>query len=190
MQQPELIIIGGANGVGKTTLAREFVAVEKLRYLGADDIAHELNADHPERAAIAAARLFSARLNAALEAGESLVVEITLSGLHARKWLEKAVERGYRVVILFVYLDSAELCLERIAARVAMGGHAVPEPDVRRRFVRSTANFWQAYRNLADEWALYYNAGATIVQVAGGDQHGMIVLDETRYEQWIKMVTR
>jgi predicted ABC-type ATPase len=48
MEQPKLIIIGGANGSGKTTLAREFVLVDKIEYLGADEIARELNPKNPE----------------------------------------------------------------------------------------------------------------------------------------------
>ncbi len=42
MEQPILIVIGGANGSGKTTLAREYITVEGLPYLGADQIAYEL----------------------------------------------------------------------------------------------------------------------------------------------------
>ena len=181
--------MGGANGAGKTTLAREYVAVEGYRYLGADDIARELNAAHPAQAAVAAGRAFSARLAAALDAGESLVVEATLLGLSLRKSLEKAVGQGYFVSILFVFVDSPELCLDRIAARVARGGHDVPASDVRRRFARANANFWHIYRPIANEWNLYYNAGASIIQVAGGDQAAVSVLDETRYSKWITMVT-
>lgn len=58
MKKPQLIIIGGANGSGKTTLAQEFVALENYVYLGADDIAYELNSKNPEKAAIKAARIF------------------------------------------------------------------------------------------------------------------------------------
>lgn len=188
MQQPELIIIGGANGTGKTTLAREFVAVEKLRYLGADEIARELNADHPEQAAIAAARTFSARLDTALDTGESLVVEATLAGLSMRKHLQQARQRGYRIRLLFVYLDSAELCIDRIAARVARGGHHVPELDVRRRFTRANRNFWHGYKNFADAWHLFYNAGTMIEQVASGTLRDEMILDEERYQKWLTMV--
>lgn len=53
---PELIIIGGANGSGKTTFAREIAAQIGIEYLGADEIAAELNLGSPEKAAIEAAR--------------------------------------------------------------------------------------------------------------------------------------
>jgi predicted ABC-type ATPase len=68
----EIIIIGGANGSGKTTFARELVAESGVRYLGADEIAAELNAESPEIVAIEAARIFSKRLDQAIENGESL----------------------------------------------------------------------------------------------------------------------
>jgi len=186
MQQ--LVIIGGANGSGKTTLAREFVALEKFTYLGADEIARELNAERPEMAAIAAARLFSQRFSELIEKRESLIVESTLSGLSLRKWIEKAKKFGYDINILFVYLDSPDLCVQRVAARVAKGGHHVPEDDIKRRYARSNDNFWYTYKNLANEWALFNNGQEGIVQVAATTQRGIIVLDEARFKQWQRMV--
>ena len=186
MQQ--LVIIGGANGSGKTTLAREFVALEKFTYLGADEIACELNPKRPEMAAIAAARLFSQRFSSLIEKRESLIVESTLSGLSLRKCIEKAKKFGYNINILFVYLDSPDLCVQRVAARVAKGGHHVPEEDIKRRHARSNANFWHTYKNLANEWALFNNGEEGIVQVAASTQSGIIVLDEARFKQWQRMV--
>jgi predicted ABC-type ATPase len=188
MQQ--LVIIGGTNGSGKTTLAREFVELEHFTYLGADEIARELNPDQPETAAIAAARLFSQRFSELIEKKESLIVESTLSGLSLRKWIEKARKFGYNVNILFVYLDSPDLCVQRVAARVAKGGHHVPEDDIRRRYARSNDNFWHTYRDLANGWRLFFNAGNNIVQVAGGDRNGVMIVDGARFEQWQRMVTK
>lgn len=190
MKQPALIIIGGANGSGKTTLAREFVALEKVTYLGADEIARELNAQQPEKVAIEAARLFSQKFGEYLEKRESLIVESTLSGLSLRKWIEKARSFEYAVKILFVYLSSPELCVQRVAARVAKGGHDVPEADIKRRFARANFNFWHVYKDLANEWNLFYNAGDNIIQVAGGDRNGKIVLDEARFAEWNKTVKK
>lgn len=189
MRQPILVIIGGANGSGKTTLAREFVRLENFTYLGADEIARELNEAAPEKVAFDAARLFSQRFGEFLERRESFIVESTLSGLSLRKWIERARGFDYEVEILFVYLSSPELCIERVAVRVAKGGHHVPEADIKRRFARANSNFWRVYKNLADVWSLFYNAGDTITQVANGNENGEVILDEARFEEWKKTAT-
>lgn len=183
----EMIVIGGANGSGKTTFARELVAESGIRYLGADEIATELNAAAPESVAIEAARMFSRRLNEAIENGESLLVESTLSGVSLKKFLAQAKHENFRISIYFVYLDSADLCVRRIAARVARGGHHVPEKDVRRRFSRSNQNFWNVYKELADKWSLIFNSGDDFQQVIAGDERGFIIFDEARYLQWLKI---
>jgi predicted ABC-type ATPase len=76
MQQPKLILIGGANGSGKTTLARELVKVEGRSYLGADQIAYELNAAQPAAVAIETARQFSQRLDAGAKMGCSSIAAV------------------------------------------------------------------------------------------------------------------
>ena len=183
----ELFIIGGANGSGKTTLAREILGSSVIEYLGADAIAAALNKQNPEKAAIAAARHFSRKLGESIEKDESLIVESTLSGISLKKFLLRAKEKGFRVSIYFVYLDSAELCIRRIASRVALGGHHVPPEDVRRRFERSNKNFWNVYKELADEWNLFLNAGDDFQQIAVGNEQDVIIFDDERYEQWLKM---
>lgn len=165
MEKPTLIIIGGANGSGKTTLAREFVAREKCPYLGADEIARELNPLHPEKVNVEAARLFSQKLNELLEKRESFIVESTLSGLTLQNKIMKARSFNYTLKILFVYLSSPELCVQRVAARVAKGGHDVPVDHIKRRFVRAEFNFWNVYRHMADEWSVFCNDGDKIFQV-------------------------
>lgn len=190
MEQPKLILIGGANGSGKTTLAREFVVVEKQEYLGADEIARELNPDNPEAEAIAAARIFSRRFDDYLENRVSVLVESTLSGLSLRKHLLKAKANDFEITILFVYLDSPELCIERVAARVAKGGHHVPAEDIKRRFKRANINFWNVYKNMADDWSLFYNTSGNISQIAEGVLENISILDEKEYQQWLKLTEK
>ncbi len=72
------------------------------------------------------------------------------------------------------------MCIRRIAARVAKGGHHIPDEDVRRRFGRANANFWNMYKNSADKWHLVFNAGDSFEQIAAGDDNGVIILDEAR----------
>ncbi len=187
MENPKLIIIGGANGSGKTTLAREFVLVDKIDYLGADEIARELNPIQPESEAIAAARIFSQRLDDYVENRKSVLVESTLAGLSLQKYIVKAKANNVEITILFVYLDSPELCIERVAARVAKGGHHVPEADIRRRFKRANINFWNVYKNLADDWSLFYNTSGKISQIAEGVLENVSILDEKEYQRWLKL---
>ena len=70
---------------------------------------------------------------------------------------------GYHVKIIFLSLPTVESAIARVAARVAQGGHDVPEAAIRKRFRSGYANFASVYRQLADTWALYDNAGATPV---------------------------
>ena len=60
--------------------------------------------------------------------------------------------------IIYLRLPSAEYAVERVAQRVAEGGHKIPEAVVRRRFVRSWTNFRELYREVADEWQVYDNS--------------------------------
>lgn len=148
MTQPELFIIGGPNGSGKTTTALQYLRSTSAGFLSADSVAAELNPENPMLAAVAAGRDLSRRLAEALDRRESMVVESTLSGLTLRRTIQRASGLGYRTTILFVYVASPEECIARIKERVARGGHFVPDADVVRRFGRSLDNFWNVYR----EW--------------------------------------
>ena len=120
-------------------------------------------------------------LNRHIESGDSLVVETTLSGRGYRRLIEAAKKAGYRISISSVFVDHADTCVARVKQRVRKGGHHVPEQDVRRRFSRSIRNFWDLYRNLADEWYLAYNGASGGVDVAAGEIGAFEVQDETLF---------
>lgn len=165
-ESPQLVVVGGPNGCGKTTFARYYARTESLPYLGADDIAFEMAPHDPASVRVKAGRAFSRRLSAALAEGASLVIESTLAGASLARTVAAARSAGYRVTIILVFLDSVELCLHRIAERVAQGGHDVPEEDVRRRFERVFPVFWQQYRPHADRCLLVFNGGESFLAVA------------------------
>ncbi len=85
--------------------------------------------------------------------------ESTLSGRTYIRLLRRWKASGYRIELVFLSLPSVDLALQRIVARVRQGGHDVPRTDVVRRFNRSWKNFQLIYRELADMWAIYDNAG-------------------------------
>ena len=111
-------------------------------------------------------------------------------GLSLRKWIDEAREKGYWITVLFVYLDSPQVCIQRIAIRVAKGGHFVPDEDIIRRYEPSNHNFWHVYKSLANEWSLFNNGDGGIVHVAASSDPGLIVLDKERFEIWQEMADK
>ena len=154
------VIIAGPNGAGKTTFAREFLPKETeiVHFVNADAIAAGLSALKPEIVAVAAARIFLVELDRLATGRTSFAFETTLSGHAHVKRLAKWKALGYRIEIAYLKIDSPQIALKRIAARVKQGGHDVAREDVLRRFGRSWKNFVAIYRPLADAWAVYDNS--------------------------------
>jgi predicted ABC-type ATPase len=149
---PHCLIIAGPNGAGKTTFARTFLPQERVRnFVNADLLAAGLSPLDPAAARVAAGRLFLSELDRLAGAKKDFAFESTLSGLAYIPRLRRWRRAGYRIEIIYLYLEDVRLSLERIAARVRSGGHDVPEPDARRRFVRSWNNFQKHYKLLVDD---------------------------------------
>src|SRR5206468_5874268 len=73
-------------------------------------------------------------------------------------WLTRLKRDGYHVHILFLWLEGANLAVDRVAARVRLGGHDVPEVTVRRRYERGLRNLFGLYLQLADSWQVFDNS--------------------------------
>ena len=182
-------ILAGANGSGKSTMSKVLLPAEGIVYVNPDDIAKELNADEPAAAKIEAGKVTLQRIASLIEEGDSFAIESTLSGSAYVKTIERAKSYGYTVVIAYIFVDSPEVCVNRIEARVRNGGHSVPAEDVMRRYSRSKDNFVNLYRNLADRWLLYYNGGTDFSLVAYGNGETNIILKE-RYEAFMEGICR
>lgn len=156
--------------------------------LSADSIAATLCPGNPESAGVAAGRQFVTRLRDAISAGDRVAVESTLSGRSLAATMRTARERGYRIRIFFVYVDSPDVSVGRVRLRVREGGHHVPEEDIRRRYLRSLQNFWHLYRPIAHEWNLVYNGPGKSVDVAGGTLDEIKVLVEPLYSMFLRQV--
>ena len=176
-----LIVIGGPNGAGKTTFARDYLEEYPADFLSADDLALKLSPDQPELARIEAGRQFSKKLQEAFRSGKSIVIESTLSGKSMQRILTQAREAEYGITIAFIFLESAQACINRVRERVRKGGHDVPDGDVIRRFSRSKENFWNIYKDEADIWFLFYNSDAMFSMVALGEQNRYNVTNEEAF---------
>ncbi|PYS23321.1 MAG: Zeta toxin family protein [Acidobacteria bacterium] len=157
---PQVIIISGPNGAGKTSLA-PFLLQDRYAefpFVNADAIASGLSAFEPETVAIEAGRVMLARLHELSGRRENFVFESTLAARSYAPWLSRLRQEGYEVHLLFVWLRSVDLAIERVAERVRRGGHAIPSHELRRRYRRGVHNLFELYIPLADTWAIYDNS--------------------------------
>jgi predicted ABC-type ATPase len=168
----KIVIIAGPNGAGKTTFAREFLPNEANCpvFINADLIAAGLSPFSPESVAIRAGRLMLEEIEDRVRNRRSFAFETTLSGrayLHKiRQWREL----GYNVKLLFLSLPNADVAVARVAARVAQGGHNVPEEIIRRRFNAGLKNFDTLYKPQVDAWMLYDNSESKPKILAWGEK--------------------
>ena len=183
----KVVIVAGANGSGKTTFANQYVKRFAYQYLGADDIAAILAPNKFHDVKIQAGRQFFKQLTELIAEGKNFVVESTLSGLGFQRIIPRLNLAGYMITIVFVYLPTPENCINRVKERVLKGGHSVPEGDIKRRFYRSTNNFWHNYKNQADYWHLFYNATDGFIEVAGGKANQFNIINETLFKQFLEV---
>lgn len=159
MSSPHAVVVAGPNGAGKSTSAPTLVrdTLGVVDYVNADVIASGLSGFDPASVAMSAGRILHDRLDALSRRRRSFAFETTLGTRALAPWLRSLQDRGYLVTVFFFWLPTPELALARVRLRVALGGHDVPEPVVRRRFRTGVCNFLRVYAPLADVWWLFDN---------------------------------
>ena len=181
-----LYIISGCNGAGKTT-ASYTVLPEILHckeFVNADEIARGLSPFNPEDVAIEAGRLMLQRIEALLKRGETFSIETTLATKSHINLVRRAQSKGYSVKVLFFWLNSPELAIQRVAERVAKGGHNIPEPVIRRRYTAGISNLFHLFMKEVDYWDIYDNSEYPRKQIAcGGRNAETVVCDESLFNQ-------
>lgn len=163
----KLYIISGPNGAGKTT-ASYTVLPELLdckEFVNADEIARGLSPFNPESVAIQAGRLQLERIDYLLSQGISFSIETTLSSKSYVNLVKKVQSLGYSVILLFFWLSSPEMAIDRVKHRVSEGGHNIPEDVIRRRYKAGLYNLFNLFMPIVDDWYLYDNR-VTPVMVA------------------------
>ena len=164
---PDIFIIAGCNGAGKTTAAYNLLpdVFKTVEFVNADEIARGLSPFNPTGVAFQAGRIMLERLEQLVEGNQSFSFETTLSGLSYLNFINKAKERGYGITFFFVYLNSVNLATERVAIRVSKGGHSIPNDVIERRYFKGLSNF-SKYASEADDWYVYDNSGKNYELVA------------------------
>jgi predicted ABC-type ATPase len=157
---PKIIIIAGPNGAGKSTLAPFLLrdTLGLMEYVNADTVALGLSAFHPEAVAFKAGRIMLKHLQEMAKQRVNFAFETTLATRSYARWIKELREEGYELHLYFLWLRSADVSVERVKERVLLGGHNVPEDDIRRRYQRGISNFFDFYQPLSQSWNVYDNS--------------------------------
>ncbi len=157
--KPKVYIIAGCNGAGKTTASMTVLPeiLDCREFVNADEIAKGLSPFEPEKVAVEAGKIMLRRIKFLLSHKETFAIETTLATRSYKALVERAQSLGYEVVLLFFWLPSPSYAEQRVATRVAAGGHNIPKDVIHRRYWRGIQNLFNIFVPIVDRWALYDN---------------------------------
>jgi len=158
---PTITVIAGTNGAGKSSIIGMYMREQGGEYFNPDEAARILRDKNPRLSLQDANGLAwmagKDHLETAIQQGQDYIFETTLGGNTIKRLLQHAAESGHRVVVWYVGLNSPETHISRVAARVARGGHPIPEAKIRERFDRSLENLVELMPQLY-EFKLFDNS--------------------------------
>ncbi len=186
MTEKNLYVIAGCNGAGKTT-ASFTILVDTLdckEFVNADEIAKGLSPFQPENVSLEAGRIMLNRIDELLKKGVSFSFETTLSTKSYRGIILKAKEQGYKVTLLYFWLQTIELAKERVKTRVLEGGHDIPEEVIERRYERGIKNLFDIYLDIVDAVMIFDNSFGKHQLIAQTNNFNkFVIIEETRFDK-------
>jgi len=152
-----LIILAGPNGAGKTTCAGSLLP-EGVPFINADEIAKGLKGYEGVTQDMRASRLLLGKV-ATFEAEQgSFAIETNLANRGLLQRIKRLQASGYEVSLIFLWLRSVDLAIDRVMERVRRGGHSVPAEVIRRRYRLGLDNFLTYYQSQVDSWFFFDNS--------------------------------
>lgn len=188
---PRFYIISGPNGSGKTTASYGVLPelLDCVEFVNSDEFAKHLAPFAPESAYITASRLMLRKVQYLFDRREDFCIETTLATRALIKMVRSAQAQGYYVTVLYFWLNSPNIAIERVAKRVATGGHDIPEETIRRRYNMGLNYLFHSYMPLCDKWILADNSNPPFDIIAEGTKKGLIINDPIRYNLVRGLVT-
>lgn len=181
-----LYIISGCNGAGKTTASYTVLPeiLDCREFVNADEIARGLSPFNSESMAIEAGRLMLRRIEELLSRNETFSIETTLATKSYLNLVRRAQSKGYRVNVVFFWLRTPELAVQRVAERVQHGGHNIPEDIIRRRYVAGINNLFRLFIPEVDYWGIFDNSEQPRIKIASGSKgKGIDIFNEELYKK-------
>lgn len=181
---PNLYIISGCNGAGKTTASYSLLPemLDCKEFVNSDEFAKGLSPFNPENASIQASRFMLMKIRYLLKKQKDFAVETTLATRTLLKTAKIAQAEGYSVTLLYFWLNSPDLAIERVKARVATGGHNIPVETIIRRYHVGIDYFFHYYAPICERWILADNSQIPFRVIAEGSKDEVInIRDKETY---------
>ena len=179
-----MFIISGCNGAGKTTASYSLLPemLECSEFVNSDEFAKGLSPFNPEKAAIKASRFVIMKIRHLISRQMDFAVETTLATRTLLKTVKMAQSNGYTVTLLYFWLNTPELAIQRVKARVEAGGHNIPEETIRRRYRVGIQYFFNDYSPVCERWILADNSQIPFRVAAEGSKLDTVsIRDEETY---------
>jgi len=179
-----MYIIAGPNGAGKTTLSYSVLPeiFDCDEFVNADEIARGISPLNTKKAGFRAGRLMLERIKELVSHGEVFAFETTLSTKSYQGFIKSAMNRDYKIVLLFLTLDSIELAIQRVQTRVQEGGHDIPVKIIERRYKRGLINFFKVYKDMVDEWIMVDNSTEKFHIIAEGNKNNSVIRNDQAWK--------
>jgi predicted ABC-type ATPase len=149
-------------------------------FVNADEIARGLSPFQPEKVAIQAGKIMLKRIDELINQGKSFAFETTLSTRSFVTLCDEAKHKGYLICLIFLWLDSSELAVERVKQRVSEGGHNIPTETIIRRYNSGLKNFLILYKDIVDLWLFFDNSKTDQELIAEGKPDRAPVIHNTK----------
>ncbi|MBQ7898284.1 MAG: zeta toxin family protein [Bacteroidales bacterium] len=187
---PRLYIISGCNGAGKTTASYSLLPemLECSEFVNSDEFAKSLSPFDPSLASIQASRYMLMKIRYLLKKEKDFAIETTLATRTLLKIVKNAQAAGYTVTLLYFWLNSPELAVERVRARVEAGGHNIPEETIRRRYQVGVDYFFHIYAPISERWILADNSQIPFRVIAEGSKDDVINIRDKEIFTKIKSI--
>jgi predicted ABC-type ATPase len=151
MDKPNLVVIAGCNGSGKSTFS-SIILNQQFSIFDADKRKKELydafKFDFELRDQMAwtqTSQEFENLVFSAITTRKDFAFE---TNFHAEPlyWINQFIDAGYTINLLFFCLENIELAKLRVAIRFENGGHFVANDEVEKRFISGYKNLDKLYQ--------------------------------------------
>lgn len=189
---PTMYVISGCNGAGKTTASYTILS-EMLQcrdFVNSDEIARGISPFDLSHAAIDAGRVMLKRIKELTDTKEDFAFETTLAVRSYASLIEKTKKKGYEIMLVYFWLNSPDLAVERVQNRIIAGGHSIPENVIRRRYWSGMRNLFNIYIPLSDRWLLINNSETPSSLIAEGSGLKEIKIYNSRDYKQLKTLSQ